>query len=385
MSVLFSIPQVIATEVLSQWCKVCDLVNLDSACCNEIERPQLLSVLLRPPTFKLLDKIEYPLATYCKYRKLRIFRLTIQSVSNHPAKLNRILSLQHCCTNVHSLVLSLTTGDTLEAEQFDVFLKCINKCKTLKNLKLIDLGKFQGFVVGINASVLYPLRTLQLSNFSMGSSISPDAWLHMATHCTKLETLYITGNLQSQVNISSVLKLFGHDQIKLIKLANSSFLHSARFWHGLIKLTTNLSQVCIHSRMHINLPGVAALVVNNKQLSKVEIFYSASGDVVACSDECIKIFWRDPNTVINRLIYSESTHHASTAALVNLFSVINGMHSIKLYDVLHVSETLVGLIADSNPRLSTFHVTTGGDYLVNIDCLTRMMKICPIIDMDINP
>ncbi len=222
MSILFEIPQILGTEVLSQWCEVVDLMKLDSACCNHVARDQLLSVLLLQKGFILAESIDYSVVTYCQLRKLTVLKLRIKTVFNNSKKLKLTQSL-HCFTNLHQLTLSLTIGDGLVGNQFVVYQNCINKCQHLTCLKCIDLGYIQGFLVGIQPRVLNRLRTLQLEKFSLGF-IAPDAWLHLSVNCKNVRNLQIAGNNQTQVIVTSVLKLFSHDNIKLLLLSNSSFV-----------------------------------------------------------------------------------------------------------------------------------------------------------------
>ncbi len=131
---------------------------------------------------------------------------------------------------------------------------------------------------------------------------------------------------------------------------------------------------------------MTALVLKNKQLNLFVIKCSASGAIGSKSDEFISIAWRDQNDAKQLppyLIYSERARHATTAELVSLFSAVKDMYSIKLWGVFNVSDNLVNLITDYNPRLSTFYVT-GADNLVSTTCLDRMVKSCPISNVSFN-
>ncbi len=189
MSKLFMLPEYYLVEVLSNWIETEQVVNFDTACCNNLIRTDLMRIFDDAGfvTRKSCAPINIHEINYLNLRNIKIGVMIVRR--SHKYYILMVLQNLHVsrltCLHVHLPVVPAFVNN---------FLSLVNSCVNLVNLGLYNQVKkatLDNFVSGISLTILNQLTRLKIISSVMHHECS---WKLLSANCLSLQNIRINCN-----------------------------------------------------------------------------------------------------------------------------------------------------------------------------------------------
>ncbi len=190
MSLLFKLPEYYTIEILSQWCNLVDLGNVDTSVCNHIERQSLLHIFPNSGFIKKVTKRQSKVIHYMCRRMIKIDKLKVDAMvfANHVDDV-QVSRLKELIIDAHAI-------------PFDGFTKLAHLIlSTNNNLRLmrIDYSSSAG-LVSTNWDCFWTNMSSEalcgLESIAIRSAYDPywiSACAYLIQHCHSLKNITFSG------------------------------------------------------------------------------------------------------------------------------------------------------------------------------------------------
>ncbi len=226
MSLLFLIPKNVSVDVLSQWCELQDVMKVDSAFCNQTDRPYFLQ-LFKCKTFSVhcVDSI----AGIKFVVRHKIFTRSIL-LDERPNTLK--FDIQFFTYLYVSKINHLSLGPSMnynDCWQNKHLTKFISSCSVLASLNIAhQTDESQFILINVNPKVLNQLTSFHYT----GRNLSKALWMFLGQHLRSLIHLHITqskngdGDIRLCPSVANYI-LVHNPSIQSLSLGTSADCHCA--------------------------------------------------------------------------------------------------------------------------------------------------------------
>lgn len=222
MSLLFYLPEVLNVLILSEWCAPRDVMKLDSAICNELERTSILRIFcstcfvmdlcdrgsiirwisIRQVRIKhlLLRELECYLLKFLTIQKSEIVKIDLFQTENLPGFGETVSQFINSCEKLHSIESSesfVVTDDLILKFNSDI----------LRQLTRLDIQQYSNLTVNSFAKLANCCKRLIVLKFETTYGIDLNTILNLIKHNSDLMTLHIKSRYITENNVNACFGL----------------------------------------------------------------------------------------------------------------------------------------------------------------------------------
>ncbi len=348
---LLNLPQVIAIEVLCEWCQLKDVMKVDSAFCNKTERPELLKMF---QAWEFTTAHEVNSGCALNYLIMRGIKVLFIGNKLKESCLNRITSEMLSKGQIFSKLQSLSIPATAE------WYKFANMCMSQVSLTSLTITHRMLTFDKTLISLLVPMNLSHLRHIEVSGSIVVSSTLvsHLAQHCHTLEFVCF--------NFARAIPTIQLDKNNLCQLVCNNCALRKLTIEGYLGVTHAVAQLVAQHCVNLVLLSLQFTDNSPNFLSLVIPIVSSCSRL-----NQLNLYSLDEETYFSVHYQYVRSCGISSEDLIQLFTCVKNCTSIELTATPNIHTDVLNTITDNSPSLSCLYIANS---LITTSGLIEMWK-----------